>query len=82
LQDWYNSLVARVSALPEPLKAFGMQQCVDAWQTYEQSGDWRIPHQLEEEVVSLEFGLSQMQAMSPGRFQEELGRATLYLQIL
>lgn len=80
MPDWYNSLVARVSALPEPLRAFGMLQCRDAWQTYEQSGDWRIPHQLEEEVASLEFGLSQMRTLSPGRYQAELARAGLYLQ--
>lgn len=81
MPDWYNSLVARVSVLPEPLRSYGMEQCADALATYKYSGDWRIPHQLQEEVESLEFGLSQIRGMSPGQQQAELARArlTLYL---
>lgn len=79
--DWYNDLVARCGGLPEPLRAYGLQQCKDAWDTYLLSADWRIPHQLREEVESLEFALSQMQGMSSGQQQAHLAQARFYLWV-
>lgn len=81
MPDWYTELLGRCEGLPEPLRTYGVGQCKEAWATYQASKDWRIPHQLREEVESLEFGLSEIRTMSPGRQQAELERAGLYLSV-
>jgi len=81
--DWHAVLRARVDALQEPFRAFGIRQCEEALNTFRAfpAHGMVISWELAEIVESLEYSDSQILAMSHGHRREALAQAGWWLYI-
>lgn len=81
--DWHAALRARVEALPEPFRTYGLAQCEEALSTFfafPQSATV-IAWELGEIVESLEISNRQILEMPPGTHHSLLTQASQWLLV-